>query len=262
MGFLLEEQASRTVTTKSTASLDMDEHLVALQNESQRLSSSIPNRIARFGFEKTVESALSQFSNSLDVSKSQRHSCHSLFNTENQPIQGAAPTDNTERSTCSKTTYRYSVNSIFGTIYVSSTTTEYVLTSIHEVEPDQHHNDEIFKIETSFTVHPSQWLQVCGINYGIRIALSKTFQGVDCRLRTYRAVPDNAPIFELCRLGKSDEIRYLFDKKIASPWDTNSWGQTPLHVSSPRNSVPQEPRSKCQYFKRYETSNGTSRKTS
>ncbi|KAH7403865.1 hypothetical protein BKA64DRAFT_722511 [Cadophora sp. MPI-SDFR-AT-0126] len=232
MGLLLEEQASRTVTTKSSASIDMDEHLMALQNESQRLSSSISNPIARFGFEKTIESAISQFSNNLDVSKGQRHRCHPLLNTESQRIQAAAPTENTERSTCSKSTYRYSNNSIFGTIFVSSTTTESVFTSIHEAEPDQHHSDEIFKIETSFTAHPSQWLQLCGINHGIRIALSKTLQGVDCRLRTYRAVSDDAPIFELCRLGKSNEIRHLFDKKLASPWDTNSKGQTPLHQAA------------------------------
>jgi hypothetical protein len=224
MGFLLEEHALRTVTTKSSASLDMDEHLMTLRHEPQRLSSSISNPIARFGFEKTIESAFSLFSNSLDVSKGKRHSCHSLLNTETHPIQGAASTDNTERSICSKTTYRYSINSIFGMIFVSSTTTEYVFTSTREVEPDQDHNNETVKIETSFTVYPSRWLQICVINHGIRIALSKSFQGVDCRLRTYRAVPDDAPIFELCRLGKFDDIRHLFDKKLASPWDTNSWG--------------------------------------
>jgi hypothetical protein len=86
-------------------------------------------------------------------------------------------------------------------------------------------------IQTVVTVHPSQWLMTCGMNFGIQAEFSESIWGFEYRLKSYRAVPDNALIFELCEKGDTTAIQRLFDERRASPWDTNSRGLTPLFVS-------------------------------
>jgi hypothetical protein len=87
------------------------------------------------------------------------------------------------------------------------------------------------EIQTVFNVHPSRWLLFSGLNFGIQIILSKSFQGIDYRFKSYRAVPDDALIFKLSEKGETAAIQSLFDERKASPWDTNSSGLTPLFVS-------------------------------
>jgi hypothetical protein len=86
-------------------------------------------------------------------------------------------------------------------------------------------------IETIVTIHPAHWIQVAGFAYGMRLLFSKSFRGLDCKLKTYRAVPDDAKIFQACRLGDVSAIKELFKERSASPWDTDSKGVTPLLVS-------------------------------
>lgn len=50
-------------------------------------------------------------------------------------------------------------------------------------------------------------------------------------LRYYPAVPETAEIFEACRLGNIQWVQSLFNRKVASPFDTDPKGWTPLHVS-------------------------------
>jgi len=61
--------------------------------------------------------------------------------------------------------------------------------------------------------------------------VSRSSCGLDCSLTSYRAVPDDAPVFDYCRNGNVKAIQALFDGGLASPWDTNSKGFTPLFVS-------------------------------
>ena len=61
--------------------------------------------------------------------------------------------------------------------------------------------------------------------------VSRSSWGLECSLTCYRAVPDDAPIFDYCRNGNAKTIQTLFDGGLASPWDTDSRGFTPLFVS-------------------------------
>jgi hypothetical protein len=51
-------------------------------------------------------------------------------------------------------------------------------------------------------------------------------------LRDGRVVPKNSPVFEYASLGDVEQLWNLFDKGLASPYDTNPNGWTPLHVRS------------------------------
>ncbi|PMD64603.1 uncharacterized protein K444DRAFT_625850 [Hyaloscypha bicolor E] len=48
----------------------------------------------------------------------------------------------------------------------------------------------------------------------------------------FRAVDENALIFEFCRGGNLDGVRSLFKRNEGSPWDRDPKGQTPLFVAS------------------------------
>jgi hypothetical protein len=51
-------------------------------------------------------------------------------------------------------------------------------------------------------------------------------------LRDGRVVPDDSPVFYYTRLGDVEQLWNLFDNGLASPFDTDSGGFSPLHVRS------------------------------
>lgn len=66
----------------------------------------------------------------------------------------------------------------------------------------------------------------------------KTSRGTPCGftsiqqcLRYYPVVPETAEIFEACKLGDIEWVKSLLDRNVASPFDTDPNGWTPLHVS-------------------------------
>ena len=86
---------------------------------------------------------------------------------------------------------------------------------------------EHFELETYIDLLPAQWL--LARNIGLR--LSKTSNGWDHCIRYYPHVPYDALIFKYCENGNVDGIRDLIQHKMASPWDVDPRGFTPLHVS-------------------------------
>ena len=101
---------------------------------------------------------------------------------------------------------------------------------------DAYDSDDQYEFETSFTLHPAQWLLRCGVNLGVRVAVARSTQGWKQKLETYRAVPDDSLIFDYCIEGNLDGVRSLFSSGRASPYDTGSGGLTPLHVHDPSPS--------------------------
>jgi hypothetical protein len=51
-------------------------------------------------------------------------------------------------------------------------------------------------------------------------------------LRDGRVLPNDSPVFKYARLGDVEQLWNLFDNGLASPFDTNSNGLSPLHVRS------------------------------
>lgn len=144
-----------------------------------------------------------------------------------------SPSPNTTKSICRRRRIRRgfrnttSINEFFGgTIYIRSDTYE-VGTNLSSAS----NNSDILETETAFIYHPAAWLLRRCFAFGVRALVVKAAQGWKYQLSTFRAVPDNSLIFEFCEDGNLEGVRSLLARREASPWDVNSLGGTPLHVS-------------------------------
>lgn len=90
-----------------------------------------------------------------------------------------------------------------------------------------------YEYESSFNVYPALWLLKLGFNYGYHISTSSSpFQGWTNNIQPFTLVPDDALIFEFCKIGDLAAVRTLLSRNLASVRDSNSEGLTPLHVSA------------------------------
>lgn len=87
--------------------------------------------------------------------------------------------------------------------------------------------------ENFFIFHPAHWLIWLGMQSSLDILMSKSICGwkIDLSSRIFRAVPENALIFELCKRGNVEGVKILFKRGDASVMDRDPNGKTPLHVS-------------------------------
>jgi hypothetical protein len=119
-------------------------------------------------------------------------------------------------------------NVIFGKIHFSSQTFQ-VLSDEGETTLDSDFQEET---EISFIFHPASWMVNLGFCYGLTAFAHQSGQIWKHIVETFRPVPDNSEIFKFCKAGNINEVKVLLSKGGgASPWDTNSTGWTPLHVS-------------------------------
>jgi hypothetical protein len=65
----------------------------------------------------------------------------------------------------------------------------------------------------------------------VRLAYSSA-NGPELLLRLPRVVPPTSDVFNFARTGNVRGLQHLFENGLASPFDVNSCGLTPLHVSS------------------------------
>ena len=79
----------------------------------------------------------------------------------------------------------------------------------------------------------AQWLT----SRGFTIWRTSCFGDWQYHYRPYRLRPKDASIFEACRNGKVEDVRRLFSKGEASPFDKDERGLTPLHVSSHQDII-------------------------
>ncbi|TGO77295.1 hypothetical protein BELL_0114g00110 [Botrytis elliptica] len=91
---------------------------------------------------------------------------------------------------------------------------------------------ENLEAESQLIVYPSKWLAKIGINYGVKLSVLAS-RGWQYSFQPFRAVPENALIFDFCRKGNLDGIRTLLSRGDASPYDRDPLGRTPLW-SGPR----------------------------
>ena len=117
------------------------------------------------------------------------------------------------------------INIVFGKIHFSSQTFQ-ILSNEKESK----------ETEIAFRFYPASWIVNLGFSYGLTAYVIQSSQNWEHAMKTFRPVPDNSKIFEFCKIGNIIGVQYLLSKKLASPWDTNSTGWTPLHVSKQRRS--------------------------
>jgi len=224
IALLLQKQTSQTVLSASDRGLNTGGHTATLTTKSQELAPTVPNPTERFKIDRSAESTI--FQALTDLERANRERLTAAPNVSTQYVRAAPWRLTTIRN---KKRNRMRFECVFGVIDFLTIT--WNSTRYDEDQNLLEDNTAQYNSETSFTVHPSRWVQLCGINYGIQVTFSKSLTGLQWRLRTHRAVPDDAEIFEACRRGDVDAVRLLFDERQASPLDTNSRGFMPLFVS-------------------------------
>jgi hypothetical protein len=209
-GVLVGHGTTHTTNSSLDAS-DINEHSADLRGKLTSALSVIQNPFLRHALQQELESLIPQLTST-------------LFNDSiTSPVRIGDP-DSTKH-THVKPVSSLSRRSMFGTIRVTTLVTTTIKQRLKSV------SDSCQKIHTIFILHPSQWLQNCGWRRGLSMQVSRSFWALECNITSYRAVPDDAPIFGHCRNGNTKAIQALFDGSLASPWDTDSRGFTPLFVS-------------------------------
>lgn len=189
----LQELASKPVETTSRHPPDSDVHLDALKLQARALARNIQNHAMKIGLERAMDFAFVELTNPAE--RNLRRKSAFLENVN----------------------YSFStINTPFGKINIRITTLSF--------------ENDTYKMRTNLIIHPFRFSQLCGVNFCFRIALSNSYGAFKHELKAYRAVPDDATIFRLCRERQIDVIRHLFDEGLASPLDTDSFGRTPLMV--------------------------------
>lgn len=221
--------STTTAPSSNVESSDMNQHLVVLQEKIAAATSTVSNPVLRHIFQQELESTLPKL-----AARLAQVSDHELGGIETSSFDRGVTPQPPNTKTYAKLIGYFSIASVFGTLRLTTTSTT---TFVSQKYPKL-----IFpkskSIHTATVLYPVPWVQKYGINHGLFIRLSLSSGGLDCSLKSYRAVPDNAPIFDYCKEGNIEAIQALFDSGLASPWDNNSRGFTPLFVS-PRTTYPQ-----------------------
>ncbi|KAH9223809.1 hypothetical protein DL95DRAFT_517174 [Leptodontidium sp. 2 PMI_412] len=192
---LLQQRSQATTEIVSMESLNIDEHLKVLREECRKTAAGILgifNPVARFKFENLMDSALTQISSGLGSSDGMSHT--TAMSEKSLVAEGTTkkPRRYSEIHHRTWTTYLFSISSPFGRLHPVSRALE-PLGSNSAREESRH--CFLQSMKTTLTFHPSQWLLSSGVNFGIQVLLSKSIQGLDCRLKSYRAVADNSLVF-------------------------------------------------------------------
>ena len=239
---------SRNVTTIATDPLDIDGHVADLRSEIQRIANMMPNPFLRSGFVTAMDNSVETWSRNLTAQSVRRPSVKATCpkdhidtrtraTEEDPPNDGDVTKVNAAKAVVEShwkrprielwgSRYSSETENMFGKIYYTSRTFEEQASSSNDLG----FSDYKYEFETSFTLHPAQWLIKCGLNFAIRAAISQSVRGWKHNLEVHRAVPDDSVIFDLCEQGNIDGVRTLLASGKASVRDTNSWGRTPLHV--------------------------------
>jgi hypothetical protein len=125
---------------------------------------------------------------------------------------------------------------LFGSVYLSTqeASVEILWGSDTELDSasgrEQASTERRRELATKITFIPSMWVCKTFLQYGLEFSMRGGSQW-KYGFRTFHSVADDARIFDFCREGNIDAVKTLLKRGEASPWDTDSQGWTPLHVS-------------------------------
>jgi hypothetical protein len=221
---LLVAQSITTAPSSSAASSDWSQHFVVLENRIAAATSAVSNPLLRSALQQELESILRKLAACLARVSDTEPGLNEAIASEVPDVATSWPL---YLKTYTKLIGSFTTTSVFGTFHLTSTLT---ITLIPQ-KYGELRCQEIRTTHSKAVLHPPQWLQQCGLNRGLFMRLSLSSWGLDSSLKSYRAVPDDAPVFGFCREGNIKAVQVLFDRGLASPWDTDSRGFTPLFVS-------------------------------
>lgn len=79
---------------------------------------------------------------------------------------------------------------------------------------------------------------ICNRRY--QLQARRSYNGWDYKLRAYYVTSENDTLFTLCHDGDVKGLQRLFEAGLASPFTTDYYGNTTLHVSIVISSSPEE----------------------
>lgn len=175
---------------------DMEHHLSALQKELHRVKGDLANPLIK----SVLVSGLTQ------AAKNNPNFLHRSHGIES---------------------FRLShYNTKFGKIVSRTRIDRETIRAVQDGESCTH-----YKTTTSFNFHPASWLIKIGFKYGLETMITSSRAGWQYNILSVRAVPDDALVFDFCKVGNVDAVRELFGRGDASVLDVDSRGWRPLHVS-------------------------------
>lgn len=220
------QQCSATGNTTSNEHSSNSSHTNAHIVEASRADGNMQNSVHRLAFEvgsqKAVKAITTSNARQPDVVVS------SLVDWHREPLELPISRKTQKKQVVRR---RYSLIQLpFGTVYTSSAT--YGFQQYENEGQKSYQKQEQYQQESSITIRPATWLVRLGFSHGLYLGFSSSpIQGWEQSINTFCPVPDDSPIFQFCGEGNISAVRSLFSKGLASIWDTDSEGMTPLHVS-------------------------------
>lgn len=220
------------VTTISKEPKDNQNHTAALLAETTRVNRTIEDPLIRWGFAVASERALHRIANEIGTKDAINEVDDSKLNfmPSDEVVSERSKGFFVDPPLTKQTSRKWNtISCFFGTIHTYSTTKQLQL----NILDNQESADAEYRYEhqSSFTIRPAAWLVKLGLNSGLRVGLfNSSVRGWKSSLNTFCIVPDDSLIFDLIKDGHLLAVRDLFSRGLASVRDTNSMGETPLHV--------------------------------
>lgn len=220
------------VTTISKNSEDTQNRIAALRTETTRVDKTLENPLLRLGFAVGSERTLHGTANEIGTNDAidEIDGDKVTLSPPDQFISRKRDIFNVDQALTKHIWRNWNTfNRFFGTIHTYSTTKQLQINILDNQQSD----DTVYRYEkeSSLTISPAAWLAKLGLNSGLRVGLfNSSVRGWKISLDTFCAVPDDSLIFVLSRDGSLSAVRDLFSRGLASVRDTNSTGETPLHV--------------------------------
>jgi hypothetical protein len=230
-------RSSTTVTTSSNGPGDINDHISELRAEIEKMTTAISNPWVKAGLQMGMDKAVQDLVASFKANAIQRRPSEIIPVADpkdpQRDIEKGTPTTmppllrKRSKRRYLLGTYTSITNTPFGALYFINRKYKVKVGSSETLRSDGDH----YEYESHFVLHPAQWLLRWGVSFGVDMAITKSIHGWKNNIRTFRAVPDNSLIFDFCKTGNTMGVKSLLARGDASPWDTNSLGWTPLHVS-------------------------------
>jgi hypothetical protein len=219
-------QDSGMVTTITTEAFDSVEHRNQFEKQVQIAAREISNPIFRKGFEFAVLQSLKQ------ATFESLNEAPGLNQLINERKSSQMPQISVQQSR-----YQYSrskkIETIFGKVCFYSEETR-IADQFSDDEEDI--DEELSLWKTTIIVHPASWVIQCGLNHSLIMTNENSLRGYSFKLSMPRTIPNDSPIFKICRTGDIVGVRDILSSRQASVFDIDSEGWTLLHVSLPFSS--------------------------
>ena len=109
---------------------------------------------------------------------------------------------------------------IFGILSCRSRATQIYHEDVDVGSTDHH------EFETTISIRPASWVSARWLD----VHFSRGLRGWTWSGRQYRLISSDALIFKYCKNGSFAGAKDLFQHRLASPFDVDEDGRTPLHV--------------------------------